>query len=427
MTATRRAYLVALVDGGGTVPPELGVVRRLLDRGHDVSVLAEDSMAPEVQACGATFHGWTRAPNRPDRRPENDPVRDWELGNPLQLFDRLVEAQLVGPAASYAADVQEAIADRRPDVVVCSQFAFGAMIGAEAAGVGFVVLMPNIYVAPADGMPPQGLGLTPAKGAPGRLRDRAVGGLTRRVWDRKGLPRLNAVRAELGLAPLRHFWDQLHQARRELVLTSAAFDFPATLPAGARYVGPVLDDPAWAQPWAPPAGDDPLVLVAMSSTFQDQLGSLQRIADGLANLPVRGLITTGPALDHGTLRTAENLSVVASAPHTEVLAQAAAVVNHGGHGTVVKALAAGVPMVVMPHGRDQADNAARVAARGAGVTVKRTSKPSTIAAAVRAVLDDPAYRDNARLLGEAIRRDAAGDALLRELETLGLDHEGGTP
>ena len=70
----RQRYLFALVDGGGTVPPELGTARRLVDRGHDVVVLAEDSMASDVAASGAAFRPWAQAPNRPSRRPEDDPL-----------------------------------------------------------------------------------------------------------------------------------------------------------------------------------------------------------------------------------------------------------------------------------------------------------------------------------------------------------------
>jgi MGT family glycosyltransferase len=393
-------------------------VRALVDRGHDVTVLAEDSTEADVRATGATFRPWVQGLNRPDRRPEHDPYRDWEVTNPLQLFARLVDTQFVGPAPGYLADVQAAIAAQRPDAVLCSQFAFGAMIGAEAAGVPFAVLMPNVYLLPCAGLPPLGLGFQPAHGPVGRLRDRLVGGLSRRTFDRRGLDRLNALRAEHGLAPLATFWDQVHRAQRELVMTSPDFDFPGTLPDGAVYVGPVLDDPAWAQPWAPPPGEGPLVLVALSSTFQDQVAVLQRVVDALATLPVRGLVTTGPALSPADLRAAPNVAVVASAPHSQVLAHAAAVVTHGGHGTVVKALAAGVPLVVAPHGRDQADNAARVTARGAGVAVKRTATPAALAAAVRTVLDGPGYRAGAERLGAAIRRDAASGALVRELEAV---------
>ena len=255
-------YLFALVDGGGTVPPELAAARRLVERGHVVTVLAEDSMEPDVRATGATFRPWVEAPNRPDRRPEHDPYRDWEFSSPLKLFDRLLDLQFVGPARRYIADVDAAIAERRPDLIVCSQFAFGAMTAAEAAGIPFDVLMPNIYLLPAPGMTPIGSGTKPARGPLGRTRDRVTRAVMQRVWD-KGRGRLNEIRGECGLPPVRHFMDQARAARRHLVMTSPDFDFPGRLPDNARYVGPVLDDPTWSgsEAWTAPAGTDPLVLV----------------------------------------------------------------------------------------------------------------------------------------------------------------------
>ena len=421
MTDVRtRTYLFALVDGGGTVPPELGAVRRLVARGHHVTVLGEDSMRIETEATGATFRPWVAAPNKAGRRQEDDRFADWKISNPLQLMPLLLEQQFVGPAPGYATDVQAAIAALHPDLVVCSFFAYGAMIGAESAGVPFDVLVPNAYLLPAPGMPAFGIGAQPARGPLGRARDKAVNGVAGRLWD-KGVPDLNRLRTELGLGPIDHFFDQAHRARRHLVLTSAAFDFPAELPDHVRYVGAVLDDPAWAATaWTPPPGDDPLVLVALSSTFQDQAGCLQRIVDALATLPVRGIVTTGPALDPSEIRAPVNVTVVAAAPHSEVLRDAAVIVTHGGHGTVVRALAAGVPLVVLHHGRDQADNAARVVARGAGLAVKRSAPPAKIAAAVRRLIDEPSFRVGAAELGAAIRRDAESGALVRELEDLPL-------
>ena len=221
------------------------------------------------------------------------------------------------------------------------------------------------------------------------------------------------MRATYGLAPLDRFWDQVHHADVELVLAAEAFDFPGPLPANVRYVGPVLDDPSWSRSWTPPPGEDPLVLVALSSTFQDQVGCLQRIVDALADLPVRAVVTTGQAVEPDALRAPANVQVVASAPHTEVLRHAAAVVTHGGHGTVMKSLAAGVPMVLLPHGRDQADNAIRVTRRHAGVSVGRRAKPAKIRAAVQTVLADPSYAADARALGDLVRREADGQPCAR--------------
>jgi MGT family glycosyltransferase len=418
-----RRYLVALVDGGGNVPPELAAVRRLLERGHVVTVFAEDSVATEVRATGATLRRWIRAPNRPDRRPEHDPARDWECRYPWQLVTRLTNTLFVGPAPGYAQDLGAAIADARPDLVIASMFCLGGMIAAEAAGVGFDVLFPNIYLLPAPGMPPFGLGLQPARGVLGRLRDNALTSFSERLWDANGLAALNALRAAQRLPPLAHVFDQVRRARRHLVLTSRAFDFPARVPTNVRYVGPVLDDPHWAAAadWTPPAGNAPLVLVAMSTTFQDQIASLQEVIEAMSALPVRTLVTTGPAIDVAALSAKDNVTIVAQAPHRQVLRHAAVVVTHGGHGTVMKSLAAGVPLVILPHGRDQADTAARVTARGAGIALARTARRDAVAAAIRQVLQNEAYRIAARTLGDAIRRDANSDALLQELENLSPD------
>ena len=84
---------------------------------------------------------------------------------------------------------------------------------------------------------------------------------------------------------------------------------------------------------------------------------------------------------------------------------------------MIKALAAGVPLVVLHHGRDQADNAVRVTARGAGMAVPRGAS-ARIARAVAEVLDDPSYREAAARLGRSVAQDAAGSALVDELERI---------
>ena len=418
LSDTPRRYLFALIDGGGTVAPELAAVARLVQRGHDVTVLAEHTMAEEVRQTGAHYQPWVSAPNRASRRPEDDFFREWECKSPLEQFGRLRDRLIIGPAASYAADVRAQVARSRPDLIVCSMFAVGAMVAAEAEQIPFDLLLPNIYILPAKGMPPMGLGLMPAVGALGRMRDSLIGSLQARLWN-KGLARLNALRAALALSPLTSVFDQFRAARRQLILTSAEFDLPAALPPSARYVGAVLDDPAWAgREWSAPPGDAPLVLVSLSSTFQDQASCLQRIVDALGTLPVRGLVTTGPALDPATLRAPSNVTVVAAAPHSLALREAAALVTHGGHGTVIRSLAAGVPMAILHHGRDQADNAVRVSARGAGLRVERSASATKIAEAVTRLLEEPSYRDAAARLGSAIARDAASGLLVAELESL---------
>lgn len=126
-------YLFALMDAGGNVPPELSAVRRLVGRGHAVTVLADDSSAAEVRSTGAELRRWICAPNRLDRRPESDLSCDWECKFPWQLINRAINTLLIGPARGSADDVFEAIAKCRPELVVCSMFCLGGMVAAQGS------------------------------------------------------------------------------------------------------------------------------------------------------------------------------------------------------------------------------------------------------------------------------------------------------
>jgi MGT family glycosyltransferase len=205
-------------------------------------------------------------------------------------------------------------------------------------------------------------------------------------------------------------YELLDRCTRVLVMTSPSFDFlPATLPSNVCYVGPQLDDPPWAgrDDWRP-GGTGPLVLVAMSSTFQDQAEALRRIAAALRRLPVRAVLTTGLAIPPQDIPAPPNVRVLRAAPHSEVLAEADAVVTHAGHGTVLKALAAGVPVVCMPLGRDQKDNTTRVLRLGAGIRISKRASVDQIGAAVQNVLDQPAYRQAARRFAATLAAEARG-------------------
>jgi len=272
---------------------------------------------------------------------------------------------------------------------------FGAFMAAEKHGLPAVGLVPNIWPLPTPGAPPFGPGFLPARSMLGRWRDAIVRRLVTSTFE-KALPRLNEVRRGLGLPRISSFFEQVLGARAFFVLTSAAFDFTSPfVPPNVHYVGPVLDDPQWAEPWTPPwAADDtrPLVLVGFSSTFQDQGLVLRNVVHALSGLPVRALVTLGEMLSDTEVTSTGSVVVVRSAPHRQVLAKASLVVTHCGHGTTMKALAAGVPMVCLPMGRDQDDTAARVVHAGAGVRLKPTASPRAIARAVQRVLDDDGFR-----------------------------------
>jgi MGT family glycosyltransferase len=405
----------ALWDGGGTVPVEMGVVQRLVTRGHTVTVLGDPTMERDAVAAGAGFRPWRDAPHRRSAT-DRGPADDTACRTPLQLLHHLQDGLITGPAGAFAAEVREELHRSPADVVLANGFLLGALVGAESCGVPAVVLCSNAYTRPAPGAPPFGAGLAPLAGPLGRVRDGAVNAVLTRLWKR-GLRALDAARAELGLDPLTEPWAQWDRAARVLVLTSRAFDdLPTRLPANVRYVGPVLDDPVWSTPVPVPDGEGPLVAVGLSSTWQAQEDALRRIVAALESLPVRAVVTTGPMVDPAAVPGSDRVAVVRSAPHTELFARADVVVTHAGHGTLMKALSAGVPVLCLPMGRDQGDNVVRARRQGAALALRPSASPERIAAAVATLLEDPSYRRAAETLGARIQAEVADSRLVEEVE-----------
>ncbi|GLS46920.1 glycosyltransferase [Methylobacterium brachythecii] len=414
-----RDYLFALCDAGGNAPPMLGAVRRLVGRGHRVRVIADTSLAAGVAKAGAAFLPWTTAPNRPDQSVASDVMRDWEVADPMQRLARLRDRVMIGPAARYAADVTAALQAAPADVVVSSDLIFGPMIAAEATGLPWAVLSSNLCYLPIPGIPPFGPGLMPARS---EVERRQAAEMQAGISDFLGvaLPILNEARAGFGLRPLDNPLDQPASAHRFLAATCRDFDFPAeSLPPALRYVGPILDEPEWIEDMVPnvvPEGPEPLVLVAFSTTFQDHIGVIQRVIDALDSLSARAVVTLGPALDGARLRAGERVAVVANASHDHLLRKADAVVTHAGHGTVMRALSNGVPLLCLPMGRDQHDNAIRVVAHGAGLQLDPSATSDTVRSALLRLLAEPSFRDSARRLGEAVNRSIRSSALVDALE-----------
>ena len=419
--------LVAGWDSGGGVEAVQTVVRRAVARGHDVRVLGTDGLRSRFESAGAVFLPYKYAPANDLRWPETDLVKDWETRNPLTLWARVRDRLLVGPAREFCRDVLEELHREAADVVVVDTMIPSARFGAEAAGVPAVIVMHGPYMVPRGDVPPLGTGFMPARGRLGRLRDRSAAALALAVF-RSGLPALNQARAEFGLAPLRDGLDLMGRADRILVCSSPSFDFaPGSVPAHVCYVGPQLDDAARAasgNPWTGPPGR-PLVLVGLSSTVMRQEGLLQRAANALGQLQVRGLVTTGPAVDPEVIAAPPNVTVTRWVRHADVLPYCSAVITHGGHGTVMKALIAGVPLVVVPLGRDQPDNAARVVHAGAGIRLRKNASVSALRAAAAQVIEDPRYRAAARRMATRLAAERDDNLAVDELEHMAVGARGG--
>jgi MGT family glycosyltransferase len=412
-------FLFTTWEGGGHVQPMLLVARDLAARGHAVLVLSDPCNAADAEALKVPFRAWTTAPFQTGKTRDDDRLKDHEADNPLEVINRLLDRVMTGPALAYANDTLAEIDAFAPDVVVSQELLLGPMAAAEKRGLSLALLAANIWSLPTmAGAPPLGAGMLPAANDEERAMHAMVGQMSRNFFE-AGLPDLNAARAALGLPPLADLFQQLDVATAILLATSRAFDFaPEPLPAPFAHVGPYLADPAWAAPFTPPSGDAPLVVVSFSSLYQAQEPALRAIIAALGDLSVRGVVTTGPTLDPAEFEAPANVAVVRGASHGALLKHAALFITHAGHGSTLRPLMAGVPLLCLPMGRDQNDNAARVIHRGAGLTLPANAAPEAIAAAVRRLLDEPAFKAAAQALGAAIRDDEAARDAAAALERL---------
>lgn len=394
-------YLMVLWSGGGNVPPQLSVARQLLRRGHEVSVLAPRSLGGAVEAAGAAFEPYRRAPEHDAAHPELDPIKDWQVSG-LAAAARVRDRLMLGTASSLAEDVLAVAADVLPDVLVTDYALLGGFLAAERAGLPVAGLVHSIFPLPRPGVPPFGFGAMPARGLFGRVRDGVLTWGTLRFYNTR-LPDLNAVRASLGLASLGSVFELFAAADRLLVLTSPAFNFPGALPPNAVWVGVPSD--SRPQPSSPRRSEPSAVLVSLSTSYQNQDQVLERLIQALAALPVRAVVTCGPATDPARLPSPSNVQVLRWAPHDELLPSTDLVVTHGGHGTVMAALRHGVPVVCLPMGRDQRDVAARVRWRGAGMVGRAQSPPHMLRKLIAAALGDDSLRRGAQNIARGTAAD----------------------
>jgi len=408
-------FLLASWGTLGNLSPLLTAGRRLRDNGHHVRVMADPAMRAEVEAAGFEFVTWRRAPIGEAADPADfSDMRDW------------IRRAMFVPAAAYAADIQDEIGRMPTDAVLGLDILFGAALGAEASDVPFAFLSPHVSIRTLPGMPPATSGLGQPRTPQERAEvDAASAGLAGAM--NASLPILNRARADLRLPMLADVMHLFDRADRLLLATSQAFDFQAdSLPANFRYVGPLLDAPNWskslqAKSWQAPwsaQSKRPRVLVACSTGAQGQRDLFQRVLDAIGTIDIEALATTGPNLDVAELRAPKNVHVLRGAPHDLVMKDVSLVVSQGGHGTVTRSLVNALPQLILPMARDQAGNAARVEAKGAGLRLPPTASEAEIATAVNRLITEPQFKAAARLLGDAIKADIDRSSLVDEMETI---------
>jgi len=350
-------YLVYTSPARGHLYPVVPTLQELRRRGHEVVVRTLSSEVGLLRESGFEAEAI-------DPAIERKVHADWRARTPigalrdnLQVF--LERARHDGP------DLRRAIEGERPEALLVDVNAWGAMAVAESSGMPWATWSPYFLPIPSRDAPPFGLGLPPSRGALGRLRDRLLSPVLFGIYNRQA-PELDAVRAELGAPPVRRIERAMLRAPLLLYMTAEPFEYPRSdWPPSVRMVGPGIWEPPAKSPAWLEESKRPLVLVTCSTEFQNDGKLAQAALEALTGEDVSVVVTTA-SVDPSPFTPPPNAHVERFVPHRAVLERAACVVCHGGMGITQKALAAGVPVCVVPFGRDQFDVARHVEVADAG-------------------------------------------------------------
>ncbi|OBF55499.1 glycosyl transferase [Mycobacterium sp. 852002-53434_SCH5985345] len=378
----------------GHLLPAGALLAELAARGHEVH--ARTMAAGVATMRGVGVHAEPVAPDI-----EAIVGEDWRARNALEVLKLTIDV-LCRRAVLEVEDLRRAVDAVRPDAVIVDANCWGAMSAADAGSIPWLVFSPFTPYLRSRGVPPFGPGFRPLPGIVGDLRDASVRPIVRHLFDRPMLPRVNAIRAGLGVAPVASVDDFVRRAPLLLAVGGEPFEYRHPGWDGlVHHIGACVFEPTQrpTPEWVA-AIEQPVVLVNTSSIKQPDAALGRTALRALADEPVH-VVATFPAGIPPDLPRPPNATICRFVPHGAVLERASCAITHGGMGTTLKALDRGVPVCVVPFARDQAEVARRVEVARCGTRL--AAKHLTVArlrAKVRAAMT----------MADGARRVAAGFA-----------------
>ncbi len=414
------SIMMTAMPFAGHARPIRAVAAELVRRGHDVRVYTGRAHVSMFDDVGARGVPWQVAPDFDERDFAATFPRMRGRKGFAQVVTNLRELFL-GTAVAQQTDLL-ALAHAEPwDLLAGDPMALGTRLAAErlaadGAGAPWATVSPIAYWPPGPGIPPTGLGLRPATGPAGRLRDAVLGGTTRLANTALVRP-YERVRREAGLGPGQESFDAMWYSPQLVVAAGVpGLDYPRDdIGPHVRFVGDLTDDggrtpsgtarPGW---WSDVLDAQvPVVHLTQGTANVDPHDLILPTVRALADADVLVIVGLGSRTDPLPGPLPANVRVAEMVPYPELLPRTSVMVTNGGFGGVLQALRHDVPLVVAGGDLDKPEIAARVAWHGAGADLRTgTPRPAAVRAAVESVLTGGSHRRAAQRLGAELR--AAG-------------------
>jgi MGT family glycosyltransferase len=409
------SFLFTVWPFSGHIHPNLSVAQALRERGHDVAFYTGRQAQPLIEREGFLCFPFQQV----DAEHVESMVRTLDsmslrMTNPLKM-KTLFNDWFLGTVPGQLADLEKILDEWRTDVIVCDLAMWGPiLILHESRRIPVAIFS---YVAACILPGPEG----PIVGLPMRRPHTWLGRLGVRLLRTlmglltRGVRRAaNELRERYGLPPISVTVTEFAgQMPLYLVPSAPEYDRERTdLPPSVHYVGPCPwnGSSSSARPdWLDDLGRErPVVYVTEGTMHTKESLLLPTAIEGLANLPVDVVMTTGRHRERGQVVNGgvpSHVRIEQWIDHGELFPSVDVVVTTGGSGTVLAALQHEIPLVIVPTAWDQPENAWRVHETGAGVRLApHECTPEQLGATVQLVLTDPSFRHNAKRLSSVFNR-----------------------
>ena len=400
----------------GHVAPTIPIARKLVERGHEVVWITGRMYRDKVETIGTRFH-----PLPKESDPNGMEVYDWHPE--LKKLRGLAQIKFwlkhvcVDSSRRDIEVIDTILTDFPADVLVGDPMAFGLMLRSQMGGPPFACISLLPLSLPSRDTAPWSLGLLPGRNIITKARNRLLNFLTYRVLLRDVTTYTNNWRREMDAEPLNGSLFEAGWKIPSLVMhiSTPAFEYPRSdQPETFHFIGPVLPEPDHAfqpPPWWSNLKDPEPVILVNQGTLAKNLDDLTvPTIEGLKDQKI--LVVAVPVKEGQLPELPTNVHAEPFIPFDHLLPHVDVMVTNGGYGGTQFALAHGIPLVVAGETEDKMEVAARVEWSGAGINLrKQRPSPGELRDAVKEVLVNPVYRENARLIqSDFVKYDAPTQA-----------------
>jgi MGT family glycosyltransferase len=385
----------------GHMYPMYPIASELVKSGHTVKWISGWAFKEKVEKTGAEY-----IPMHPKYDRGNTDLYEFfpELKKlkGIAMVKFYWKTWIFSPVPYYIKQIEDVLQYYKADAIIGETFRNWALFVTERGGPPFAMINVFPLIYPSNDVPPQGLGMLPAKSFFSKIKESILRFILYNIVYGSNRKYCNSIRVEFGLPKYKRFFLLEGWERPEVVCqpTVPFLEFPRTkLPPNVHFIGPILVKPDSG--FIPPSWWDKIISSNKKVILINQ-GTIAKTIDNLIKPSIEALkdedviVVAVPVKKNQLNDLPPNAFVDEFIPFGNLLPHVDVVITNGGYGGVQNALAHGIPLIIAGQTEDKMEVSARVEYSQTGINLKTSNPtPDKILEAVHEVFSNPIYRENA--------------------------------